>query len=207
MTEHTLQPKIILKNILIFPLALALMACPGSEDDSDTEILTDGVSYDGTQYSFDFGLLQDQRKLDNHARATFGITDGSYFPYLQPVGNFLLTYYGMQDETIEVSVDLFAPTESNKLVAGVYEFTDEGMDENDTSMADVYFFKDGYVGIDSNGDGITQAEEVAITGGTVELTGIFPDFTATYNLETQDGKKVLGSYDGTILDSDEFKAE
>ncbi len=207
MIRNTFSAKRAVKTILIFPMAFFLIACPGSEDDPDLETDAENVRYNERVYDFDFGLLQDQRKLDNHARATFGITDGSYFPYLQPVGNFLLTFYGMQDENIEVSVDLFAPTESTKLIAGTYEFTDKGTDENALGMADVFFFKDGYVGVDTDGDGITEAEHVAIAGGTVELTGTFPDFTATYDLMTENGNAVVGTYNGVILDSDEFKAE
>ena len=163
------------------------------------------VSYDGTPYAVDFGLLYDQSQLDNHVKITFGLTDGKYLPYLVPAGYFRdLTIWDPSEASIEVLATLYSPGTAT-FQTGTFE-VQEVSDINDSSLADSYFITAAYVAVDTDGNKeLIKSERINVTGGTIKVDGERPNYKVTYNLKLEDGGTLQGTYSGEYLDTDEDK--
>lgn len=70
----------------------------------------------------------------------------------------------------------------------------------DDRLVGEFFFNEAYVAIDTNGDKeLEDEDEVAVTDGTIQVSGTYPEYTLVYDLTLANGTALRGSF---VFDSD-----
>ena len=186
---------------------IGLWSC--SDDEPDNEIAKLGenvVRYNTTDYPVDLGFLDDFEDAGGHYNIDFSVTDGVYIPVQLYIGDYPITYWTARDATIEVYAELYAPLENSDLQpifrTGTFTFSAATADDvtSDAAFDDQYVFISAYVAIDTNGDrDLPEEEEIVVTGGTIKVSGEYPNFVLTYDLELANGSQLIGSYSREYL--------
>ena len=140
---------------------------------------------------------------DNHYNIDFSVSDGLFIPFLVDLGTgILVTLYSVSEGTIEVTAELYSPG-AEGFKTGTFSYTPLSEEEiNNPSLIGEYFFQDAYVAIDTNGDqDLSEDEEIPVTGGTVQVSGISPNYEVVYNLTLANGERLRFAYNnGFFLD-------
>lgn len=185
---------------------LLICSCASDEDDNAvTPSATNQVLYDNTQYSLENGLANDYGTIDsdNHYNIDFSVSDGLFIPFLVDLGTgILVTLYSVSEGTIEVTAELYSPG-AEGFKTGTFSYTPLSEEEIDNpSLIGEYFFQDAYVAIDTNGDqDLSEDEEIPVTGGTVQVSGISPNYEVVYDLTLANGERLRFAYNnGFFLD-------
>ena len=191
----------ILFYLMILMLCLS-MTCSKDDDAPDVNDMV-AVRYNNTSYAMDFGVLYYEEILDNHVMMNIGLTDGSYYPFLLTVGNFSVPAWDTQDAGIEVD-GKFCSAGNSVFRTGTFEVMNV-VDINDPGLAGISYITQAYVGIDMNNDNdVGESEHIKVVEGTVEVNGDRPNYTITYDLKTESGDILTGSYTGEFLDDSEY---
>jgi len=187
-------------------VALVLAACGGgsSGDDglfprlddqpSDTR---DGVLVDGSRYPLvaAIGEIWGTRgDWPSHFNVRFTVTDGRFA--VTPI------VIDGQDGSVRRPVQARAVLRADLYAPGARSFTfttyTHLADPNVPGAADgVHFFTGGQLGVDMNGNGDVEHEEMRdIVGGQIEFTGPVADISLDFSLVLEDGVSASGRYDG-----------
>ena len=179
---------------------LIIGGCAGDNDDAVTPTTANQVTYGNTPYSLANGLANDYRTIDsdNHYNIDFSVSDGLFIPFLVDLGTgILVQLWNVSDGTIEIHAELYSPG-PGAFKNGTFNYTSLPESEiEDPSLVGEYFFQDAYVAIDTDGDqDLGEDEEIAVTGGTIQVSGTSPEYNLVYNLTLADGKTLRGSFSG-----------
>ena len=191
-------------NYLPYAVLLTTILLTGCSDDADDAVpalVQNEVRYNDTRYALQNGLLNNYGETANHFNLDFSVSDGAFTPFLTDTGNgFLITLWSVSDATVEVAAELYSPG-TDGFRTGTFEYTSLSEQEVDSrSLMGQYFFNEAYVAVDANNDiDLSEDEEVRVTGGTIQVTGTYPQYTLVYALALANGATLPGSYDDEFI--------
>ena len=191
-------------NLLSLALYLTTIGlsvgCSGDNDDTTTLEQNNRLQYNTTAYLVDFGLLRFNGIAANHVSIKVGVTDGDYYPIDTPNGSFTITLWPIEDGSIEVYTILYSPG-TDSFSNGTFTFDDRGRSgSKEDDLADQPYFSEAYVAIDADGNNdLVNSEEIAVTGGTIEMSGDEAEYEFVYDLQLANGGTLRGTYRDTFL--------
>lgn len=72
-------------------------------------------------------------------------------------------------------------------------------DSVNSTLSGVGFFRDAYIGLDTNGDGmVSEIEEIDVIDGLVEVAGTLLDMEMRFQVTLSNGQALSGEYTGLI---------
>lgn len=176
---------------------------PGSPSPSNPSP-GNAIVYNGSSYPVSSGLADVYAETDNHYNIDFTVTDGYFVPLTTYVGDIPITIWNVAEAKAVFSAELYSPGQ-DAFRTGTFSYTPLTEDQvDDPSLAGTYFFNEAYAGFDTNGDNeVDEAEEIAVTGGSVTLAGVAPNFQLSFSVQLANGRTATGSYTGEFLLIDE----
>jgi len=203
--------KIKLLGTLFLCISLSVLTSCSDDDEGNgsagTSASSSKITFDGTDYNMSAGLVSDYGPIGvgvpTHYNFDFAITDDNLVQFTDTSVNE--TYYVPGSAaTISVYLELFSP-DTTGFKVGTFTYMD-GSNLDSAAVSGRYFFTEGEVELDSNGVvmGDFDGDEFEVTGGAVVVSGTGPtNYTISYNLQTERGKTVTGTYKGPFIYEDQ----
>lgn len=203
---------------IVLAVLLSLAACssaptasnlpnPSNPTNPSNPNPSNGLNFGATTYVIDKGLAELQGERAYHYQVDLSVTDGTFVPitYYIYVGDIPIayTYWIAADATAEVFVEMYSDG-AKSFNEGTFEFVAPTEGEvGEPSRIGQNYFKDAYVGIDTNASNtVEEDEEIKVIGGSITLVGALPDFSMSFDLQLANGMSAKGVYKGsfTVID-------
>ena len=190
-----------LKFLTLLAFASLFIISCSKDDDDDDDANNNTVVYDGTSYTMVDGLVSDYGSYDpidlgtaSHYNIDFAIVDAVLVQVTE--GDY--TYWNPgENTTIWAYAELFSSGTAS-FQTGTFVFIDY-----DTATAESIegkiFFTDVEVGVISG----TSELEFEATAGTVTVSGSGTNYTISFDITLENGKKLTGGYSGVFKFEDE----
>jgi len=173
-------------KIVVFGLMLstfALMSACSKDGDAVPDIDAENeLTYDGQVYPLTNGTFELYDFDGEHSNQEFSVFDATR------VNADLVPIY--------VFVDLYAASEP--FSGGTFPF----MDVDQEDVTDKYYFDDGFVILNMNLSTQDAESFLPVTGGTVKVSGSGLTYSMAFDLQLDNGKHVVGSFEGAFEELD-----
>ena len=135
---------------------------------------------------------------DNHSNSEFSLTDGEFYSTQVVLFGNLDLIWRARDAKFWFYADMYSPG-TDAFRAGTFTYMPPSTDEDDPSLSQQFFFKDGRFAfdLDENGD-FEDDEYLDVTGGTITLSDQTADYTFSLELTLENGKTIAGTYSGNF---------
>ena len=179
-----------MKKLFYLAGVLALLAtasCKDDDSDVDADPITGNFMFDGKGYTARKGFVVDNGGLQTHYNYDFYLVDKADITLSD-----LESSTGELNTTFFLFAELFSPGD-DEFRTGTFTFN-ENADDDD------YFFVDVDLVVDSNNDNKLSLADTFYDaeGGTITVAGTPNNYTLTFNLTLDNGKKLTGSYTGNF---------
>lgn len=184
--------------LLLFVLActICMSSCEKDNDAQEEEQKSEGAFvYDNTSYPVKNGYLKDYGSVSGHLHYGIIVTDGS-FSETDPDAE-------LKNYKVSSYIELYP--DGNTFKEGTYTYINENNYNTDAELiaatTNKSYMSQAGIGIDLNSDGnLVDSEMFIMTDGSVTVakgSGNY-NYTITYDLTLEGGKKVTGSFSGTF---------
>lgn len=186
-------PKLTL--LLLLFCGLFTVSCSSDDDDdTSTPALSNQFEYDTKRYDLKTGVYADLdlsdmfgMEVSSHSSRVFILADADL---LSSSATF----------STELVLALFSPGTS--FTTGTFQYASIDNIVQLAAQQNKYFFTQSGLLIDLNADGDSddEGEELAITGGTIKVSGTQPNYTVECDLTLENGKSLKVQYSGAFID-------
>lgn len=179
-----------MKKLSLYAAVFGLLSLASCKDDEGGTPITNNVRFNDQTYAMKTGVFTDYGAGGIHYNIDFLLIDRSEAEIRAMAGGEYLLLY----------TELFSPS-TNAFETGTFEYYDG------TDPEGKYYFEYAYIE-KYDTDTETSVFEYEATGGTVTVSGgTNNEYTITYDLTMEGGRRLTGSFRGTFLDGDELFAE
>ena len=173
-------PFIIFTMFMI--MSMSIFSCSKDEDEVVPDIdAKNELTYGGQTDPLNYGAIDDYGYDGSHTNYEFHL-----YHIISETDPVVPTY---------LFVDLFSPNEDG-FKGGTFHYIDT--DNGEVDLEGKYYFDDAYFARNVDIENNTIGEYARITSGTVKVSGGGMDYKLEFDLVTEDGKSLKGSYGGTF---------